>query len=177
MTDEGWDWEPAPDMGREGISAPMNNQPPRNNPSLKTVAESAFMETNTQALLERARKLCEPPTDYRLAKTVGLSHTTISNCRLHGGTLDNAGTFRLAKFLGQNFQDVLALIELDRAKTEKQRAFWESVAPRILPSLVIGLLAAGLATKAYATHRKTNGEGAGAEIGESAMRPNIHYAK
>lgn len=97
--------------------------------------------TNTIALLDKARELCSPPTDYRLAKTLEISPTTISRCRKHGGTLDNEATLKLAKFLQQDFTSILALVELDRAKTEKTKQFWDRLAPRLVPSLVIGLLA------------------------------------
>lgn len=98
--------------------------------------------TNTNALLDKARDLCSPPTDYRLAKVLGISNSTISRCRQRGGTLDNEAAARLAAFLEQDFKTVVSLIELDRAKSPKSREFWEKLAPRMVPSLVIGLLAA-----------------------------------
>lgn len=99
--------------------------------------------SNTNALLDKARDLCKPATDYRLAKTLEISPTTISRCRRHGGTLDNEAVLKLAAFLGQDFKSVLALVELDRAKTSRARDFWDRVAPRVFPSLVVGAVAAG----------------------------------
>lgn len=97
---------------------------------------------NTQALLDKARELCTPPTWYRLAKSTGISHQQISRAIASGKTLDNKSVWKLAKFIGQDFEEVLSLVELDRAKKEKDREFWERIAPRVLPSLVVGLLAA-----------------------------------
>lgn len=100
--------------------------------------------TNTNALLDKARELCSPPTDYQLAKRLEISTATLARCRRRNGTLDNQATLKLAQFLQQDFKSVLALVELDRAKTDKQRNFWERVAPRLVPSFVVGALAAGL---------------------------------
>lgn len=97
---------------------------------------------NTQALLDKARELCSPPTWYRLAKASGISQPQISRAVATGKTLDNKSVWKLAKFIGQDFEQVLSLVELDRAKKEKDREFWERIAPRVLPSLVVGLLAA-----------------------------------
>lgn len=112
--------------------------------------------SNTCALLDKARELCQPPTDYRLARTLGISQTTIARCRHRGGTLDNKAVHALAKFLHQDFQEILALVELDRAKTPETKAFWEKLAPRVVPTLVIGLLASA------------DGHSAG-------MRPTSHF--
>lgn len=100
--------------------------------------------THTIQLLDKARDLCSPPTDYQLAKVLGLSRQTISRCRNHGGTLDNKAVRDLARFLEQPFETVLALVELDREKDPQRRSYWEKVAPRVVPSLVVGLVAAAL---------------------------------
>jgi hypothetical protein len=102
-------------------------------------------KTHTQILLDKARTLCLPQTDYELAKRTGISKQVISRARRKGGTLDNEGVARLAKFIDQPFMDVLALVELDRAKTPAKKNFWESYAPRLLPSLIAacGLAALG----------------------------------
>lgn len=93
--------------------------------------------SNTVALLDKARNLCVPQTDYRLAKTLGIDSTTIARCRHRGGTLDNKAAHALAAFLNRDFEEVLALIELDRAKTPKQKSYWEKVAPRVIPAIFI----------------------------------------
>lgn len=97
---------------------------------------------NTQALLDKARELCSPPTWYRLSKATGIPQPQVSRCIAQGKTLDNKSVWKLAKFIGQDFEQVLSLVEIDRAKKEKDREFWERIAPRVLPSLVVGLLAA-----------------------------------
>lgn len=102
--------------------------------------------TNTQQLLDNARQLCQPPTWYRLAKNTGIHNAQISRCISQGKTLDNKSVWKLSKFLGQNFEQVLSLVELDRSTRPADRAFWERIAPRILPSFVAALLAAAVFT-------------------------------
>lgn len=113
--------------------------------------------TNTQLFLDKARQMCQPPTWYRLAKTLELNHATITRCNRRGGTLDNAAVIKLAKFLGQPLDQLLPLIELDRAKTEKQRNFWERYAPRVLPPVAFAAaLAVSGSGRANAAVRRTS---------------------
>lgn len=80
---------------------------------------------NTIALLDKARELCSPPTDYRLAKMTGIAQQTISRCRTRGKTLDDANATRLAEFLGMSPLAVIARMNEDRAKTPEQKALWK----------------------------------------------------
>lgn len=126
--------------------------------------------TNTNALLDKARELCKPATDYRLAKTLDISDSTVARCRKRGGTLDNEATLKLATFLQQDFKQILALVELDRARTEKTKRFWERIAPRVLPSLVIGAVAAGGLGVSRESHSAPRYD-------MQSIKPAIHYAK
>jgi hypothetical protein len=99
-------------------------------------ADSYPMDAPTRisiTLIDKARSLCMPPTDYQLAKRLGINHATISRCRNRGGTLDNEASIRLANLLEQDPLDVIAVMEAERAKTPQKRAFWESRLPRVLP--------------------------------------------
>ena len=76
---------------------------------------------NTLALLERARKLCEPQTWYQVSKRTGIKEATISRCRLHRKTLSNINAYKLAKLVGLDPKDVMAYMEEDRAKDDATR--------------------------------------------------------
>src|SRR5665213_618212 len=121
--------------------------------------------TNTQRMLDRARETCLPKTWYRLSKQLDIDSTTIYRCVHRGGTLDNAAALKLAAILEQPFVEVLSLIELDRAKTPKTKAFWENVAPRVLPSLVVAVLATATSSNLKAG------------TADFVNRQAIHYAK
>lgn len=98
--------------------------------------------TNTQALLDRAREMCTPPTFYRLAQVLEVHQQTISRVMRHGGGIDNEAAFRLAKMLGMNPATIIAYIEEDRAPLARKE-FWRSQLPRLLAATG---LAATLAT-------------------------------
>lgn len=88
---------------------------------------------NSITLIDKAKSLCSPPTDYQLAKRLGISHATISRCRRKNGTLDNEAALRLARLLEQDPLEVIAIMETERAKTPEKKAFWENQLPRIVP--------------------------------------------
>jgi len=101
---------------------------------------------NTITLLDKAKGLCSPQTDYELAKRLGISPQRISNCRRGKATLDNEAAFKLAKLLRLPATDVVAYFEEDRAKDPHKKEFWRQQLPRVLPSIAIGtalLLAVG----------------------------------
>lgn len=117
-------------------------------------------------LIDKARSLCTPPTDYRLAKVLGIKTQTLSRVRNRHGTLDNEAATKLAMLLQQDPMDVIALMEVARAKTPEKRAFWESRLPRIVPLVALLEVISGLMHQASLHAPMT-----------SAVLRLIHYAK
>lgn len=120
------------------------------------------MVRNSIALIDKARSLCSPPTDYQLAKTLGIKQQTISRCRTKGGTLDNEASYKLADLLGQSRADVVAIMEAERARTPEKRAFWEAQLPRSLPMVAYLGTTIGVMSVTFA---------------DEVVRRVIHYAK
>lgn len=96
---------------------------------------------NTTAILDRARDLCSPPTDYQLAKRLGTTPQRVSNWRRRTSSPDNEAAFKIAKLLGMPVTDVIAYFEMDRAKDPDKRDFWDQQLPRVLASLAIACAA------------------------------------
>jgi ABC-type Fe3+ transport system permease subunit len=97
--------------------------------------------TNTEKLLDKARRLCKPDTWYALAKRLGISQQRLSNCRTRHATLNNEAAFKLAALLRMPVADVIAYMEEDRAKAaddEERATFWSHQLPRVLPAIAIG---------------------------------------
>lgn len=110
------------------------------------IAEPETQMRNTPLLLDKARKMCVPPTDYQLAKRLDVSPQRLSNWRRQDSAPDNEAAWKLAKLLGMPVLDVIAYIEEDKAKDDHKREFWRRQLPRPLPSIAIagaGLLALG----------------------------------
>lgn len=99
--------------------------------------------TNTIKLLDRARDLCSPATDYQLAKRLAVSTPRMSQWRRGKSTPDNEVAWKIAKILGMPITDVIAYFEEDRAKNEQKREFWRQQLPRIHPSIAIAGAALG----------------------------------
>lgn len=99
------------------------------------------MTTNTEKLLDRARELCAPPTDYQLAKRLGISTSRLSNYRNRRSTPDNEVGFKIAKMLGIPTPEVIAYFEEDKTTDPKKLEFWRSQLPRVLPSIAIAFAA------------------------------------
>ena len=97
--------------------------------------------TNTAALLERARKLCNPPTWYQLSKRTGIKQQTLSRCMKHGKTLDDRNAIRLATLLGMLPIEVIGYMQEDRAPSEEIKTFWTNQLPRLVPSIAIAVTA------------------------------------
>lgn len=128
-------------------------------------------QTNTVALLERARGMCDPPTWYQLAKQTGIKETTISRCRLHDKTLGDINAWKLAKFLGMDAKDVMAYMAEDRAQDQQTREFWERQLPRVLPAIAIALVLSSSTAKGALI------AGGSIMANATSVTPAIYYAK
>lgn len=96
---------------------------------------------NVDALLERARKMCDPPTWYQLSKRTGIKATTLSRCIVQRKTLGDINAVKLGQFLGMDAATIMAYMAEDRAQDEATRKFWSHQLPRLVPSFAIALVA------------------------------------
>lgn len=126
---------------------------------------------NTEALLERARLMCNPPTWYQLAKRTGIKATTLSRCMVQHKTLGDINAWKLARFLGMDPKEIMAYMAEDRAQDEPTKTFWGGQLPRLFSSAAIAAaLILGAAGGALADER-------GSTASTVAISPAIYYAK
>ncbi len=113
--------------------------------------------------------MCSPANWYQTAKRLDLNTSTVYRVVHKGGTLDNEGAFKVADLLKIPRDEVIALIEQDRAKTPEKQEFWRRHAPRLSAVAAVTVAAAaGLGPKtglANAGAPESYGNGLG-----------IHYA-
>ena len=93
----------------------------------------------TQRYLARVAAANDNATDYRLAQLLGESNQRISNYRTGKRQFDNAAAFRIDGLLGIDAKEIIAAVQLERAKTEKDRAFWQAVATAAASILLGGV--------------------------------------
>jgi predicted transcriptional regulator len=74
--------------------------------------------------LEAARKKLGDCTDYRLAKTLGLSYTAVRQYRKEMRVMDTYACMRVADVIGAQFELVVAAAEYDRENDETRKMAW-----------------------------------------------------
>lgn len=80
-----------------------------------------------QKLLDRAKQVSHIPSDYALAKSMELERATISGYRTGRTKPDTYAIYRLAELAHVDKDAAVAQVEAERAKTEAQRKYWQSL--------------------------------------------------
>lgn len=80
---------------------------------------------NLIELIEKAKTRANIPSDYALAKALGIERQIISQWRKGNRHPSNEEAVQLATLAGLPEMQVIALIELQTANSEKKRKFWE----------------------------------------------------
>jgi transcriptional regulator with XRE-family HTH domain len=83
--------------------------------------------------IDQVKKVNGWESDYRAAKELGLSRTTISSYRSKTPTLDEETSLKVAHALGVNPAIVLADQAIQRARTEEAKTAWSSILKVMLP--------------------------------------------
>lgn len=78
-----------------------------------------------EELLDRAKDKANLPSDYALAKVLGMTAGNLSNIRKSKTHPSNEVAIKLATLAGLDEMRVIAEIELRTANTEKKKEFWK----------------------------------------------------
>ena len=105
------------------------------------------MET-IDALLNRVKEVQKLPSDYALAKSLGLSTQHITNWRSGKGLPEPATAVRIAELLDRPAMEILAVIEGERERHRKHPRpwiiqLWERYSPRLLPTIAAAVIVGG----------------------------------
>ena len=76
-------------------------------------------------IVERAKTKADLPSDYALAKAMGIERQVISQWRGGKRHPSNEEAVQLATLAGLDEMQVIAEIELRTAKNDKKKAFWQ----------------------------------------------------
>lgn len=110
------------------------------------------MENATVRYMDQLKAACGLSSDYALAAALGVSRQAISKYRAGRDTFGNRPAFRCAELLGIDPAEVIAAVELDRARSEKERAFWLRAAGAAA-SILLGVLVGSQPAPANASQR------------------------
>lgn len=100
------------------------------------------MQTYTQKLLERLRKIADPPTDYQMAKMLGVERQNVHNWLKRGSGMDLVTAYTLADLLHEDRSIIAGMVELDKANlSPEKKARLEHMLPRLVASTSVAFLA------------------------------------
>jgi len=94
-----------------------------------TTKPGGFMLSTAQ-LLTLAKAKAGDVTDYRLAKLIGVPHSTISSYRNGNSKPANPIAMRLAELAGTDPVETIAAVNIERASTDDDRRVWELILSR-----------------------------------------------
>lgn len=86
---------------------------------------------STLELLDRAKTAAGAPSDYRLSKLLGVPTQTITNYRSGRSRPENSIAMRLADLCGLDRVEVVAWVNIERAKSADDRELWQTVLERM----------------------------------------------
>lgn len=85
----------------------------------------------TTEYLDAARVKLNLPSDYALAKHLGVSKETVSQVRIGKMHLSEGLAVKIADILGRDRLELLAVSNMERAKTPEGVAVWAELLQRI----------------------------------------------
>lgn len=88
----------------------------------------------TPEYLDAIRAKHELPSDYAVAKILGISRSAISNYRNNDKNFDDEVARRVAALLGISPEIVVLDMHAERAQTEEMRALWMRISEKISAS-------------------------------------------
>lgn len=102
------------------------------------------MHTTTE-FLDKAKERLNLPSDYALAKALGVSHSCLSNYRSGRSHLDDEKALKVAELLEVDPAIVVSAAHAERARKPEEKAVWASIYERLSKGLAVVLVGAGLA--------------------------------
>jgi transcriptional regulator with XRE-family HTH domain len=82
---------------------------------------------NTKDYIEAAKQRLDLPSDYALAKVLGVAKQTVSNYQNGKTQLDEPIARRVAEILGIHPGLVLLDMQRERAKTPEDKSLWQEI--------------------------------------------------
>ena len=87
--------------------------------------------TTTDTFLERFKAALQIKTDYRLAKLLGISHTSVLHWRNGRTRPDDLVVIRMARLMHSDPAPIVAELHAERAKDPESRALWLRIAGQL----------------------------------------------
>lgn len=98
---------------------------------------------STLQYLDEAKRKLHIESDYALSKRLGCNTSTISNYRAGRSRMDDVIAVKVAEILEKNPLELLASLNLERAKDDEVKLVWKGILEKISKGFN-GLLSGGL---------------------------------
>lgn len=92
---------------------------------------------STEQYLDEVRERLELPSDYALAKALGLTRASVSSYRVGRTLPDDLACARIADAIGCDPMEVIAAINYQRAKSDEARELWESIWGKVVGAIAL----------------------------------------
>lgn len=92
---------------------------------------------NLDELINAAKHAVNASSNTEFGAQLGVSRQTVSNWKRHENTPDEKTVAKMARLTGTDAGEALLLLQIAKAKTEKDRQFWK----RFLPTITVWLIA------------------------------------
>ena len=130
---------------------------------------------NTLNLIEQVRHRVPKHTDYAVAKALEMDQSNLQRVMAGKQGLGPKAIIRLSEVLQRDLRDMLVLVEEDKAKSAKDREFWERRSPRIAAAVATAFMA--LAATLGMGFPTTVNAGDHCTLVQWSINRSIHYAK
>lgn len=99
---------------------------------------------NTIEYLDAVKAKLDLPSDYAAAKHLRVTRAAVSRYRNGDGTFDDTTAVRAAEILEIDPMEVIAAMNVERARDDETRALWERLWGKVTGVTVATALVAGL---------------------------------
>lgn len=96
---------------------------------------------STGQYLDEVKEKLGLPSDYAVAKALGLTRASVSSYRCGRTFPDDLACARIADALGIEVMEVIAATNYQRSKTDEARHLWESIWGKAAGAIALNLIA------------------------------------
>jgi predicted transcriptional regulator len=96
---------------------------------------------STEQYLGEVKDRLELPSDYAIAKALGVTRAAVSRYRMGHSMPDDLVCARIAEILGIEPMEVIAATNYQRSKTDEARRLWESIWGKVVGAIALNLIA------------------------------------
>jgi predicted transcriptional regulator len=105
---------------------------------------------STEQYLDAVKDRLDLPSDYALAKALGVTRAAVSSYRVGRSMPDDLVCARIAAVIGVEPMEVIAAINYQRAKSDDARSLWESIWGKAAGAIALNLIVCAVGSLAVA---------------------------